>query len=367
MLRIEPSRVQAVHAATNAEQLYPHLQAAIELEHATIPPYLTAYMSIKPGFNATAARIIGSVAHEEMLHMAIACNVLNAIGGSPAIDDPHFIPAYPGPLPMGVHGSLSVGLEKLTRRLVHDTFMTIEEPEQPLDLPVGGPLRARFTAAAAVERPSFATIGDFYTAIIDKLCTLKPPVGRPERQVSDPRWYPADELFPVTSVDEAVAGLRIIIEQGEGTQAEGTHDDAPSSSSPSPIDPEGDVAHYYRFAEIVYGHSLVAIPEPPGWSFAGDPVPLHAAGIYDLVADAKACDYPRNSRARVLADEFNASYTRLLASLHRVFNGEPDQLSMALALMVEMRLVGEKLVATRVPGTDAHAAPTFEYVPSAGG
>lgn len=359
MLRIQSSRLQAVRNATSAEELYSHLQAAIELEHSTIPPYLTALMSIKPGRNAAAAGIIASVAHEEMLHMAIAANVLNAIGGTPAIDDPHFIPAYPGPLPMGVHGALSVGLEKLTRRLVHDTFMTIEEPEEPLDLPVGGPLRARFAAASAVEPPSYATIGDFYTAIIDKLTELQPPIGRPERQVADSRWYPADELFPVKDVDDAIRALKIIIEQGEGTQAKG--------ATPSPLDPEGDVAHYYRFAEIVYGHRLVAVDEPPGWAFAGDPVPLDPAGIWDFVADAKAADYPEHSRARVLADAFNASYTRLLASLHRVFNGEPDQLSAALALMVEMRLVGDKLVATKVPGTDAHAAPTFEYAPGTGG
>ena len=34
-----------------------------------------------------------------MLHMTIACNVLNAVGGQPAIDRAGFVPDYPMILP----------------------------------------------------------------------------------------------------------------------------------------------------------------------------------------------------------------------------------------------------------------------------
>ncbi|GAA2149444.1 ferritin-like protein [Humibacillus xanthopallidus] len=354
MITIERRHVDEVRGATRPSDLYPSLQAAIELEHATIPPYLTALFSIKQGHNSEAAAIIGSVVGEEMLHLTIACNVLNAIGGTPRIDDPTFIPSYPGPLPMGVHSSLTVGLAKLSRRLVHDVFMAIEEPESVIHIPDGVP-RA-LTAMAG--QPEFATIGQFYAAIKEKLADLEDAsgkqketifVGDPARQVVDSRWYSSAELFAVSGLASALAAIDVIVEQGEGTGA-------------SPLDGQHVVAHYYRFAEIVHGRRLVSVDAPPGWAFAGEPVGLDPAGVWDLVTDAKSADYPAHSPARVLVDMFNLSYTTLLGALDRTFNGHPDELSMALSVMVEMQLTAQKLVSTRLPGTGRFAAPTFEYV-----
>jgi len=343
MITIERSRIAAVHSATRAEDLWPVVQSAIELEHSTIPPYLAALFSIKQGFNQGAAEILGSIVGQEMLHMAIACNLLNAIGGSPAIDDPDFIPAYPGRLPMGVHGSFSVGLEKLSRRLVHDVFMTIEEPERPLPIPVGPAL---LTAAAVV--PSFGTIGEFYAAIKTKLAELGPDAFAHPRhpQVTDPRWYPASQLFPVDSVDSASRAIDVIVDQGEGTTT-------------SPFDGSGEVAHYYRFAQIVYARRLVPVGDR--WAYAGAPVGVDPAGIWDICPDLKGADLPTASHARVLVDMFNHAYSSLLGCLHRTFNGEPEQLEMALSVMVEIQLVAQKLVSTPIPGTARFAAPTFEY------
>src|SRR6185437_7158337 len=118
------------------------LQKAIELEHATLPPYLYSYYSLGADNyaagspNAEIANIILSVIKEEMLHFAIACNILNAIGGAPCIDKPDFIPVYPGPLPGGVESNLVVHLKRFSREHDHDTFMVIEEPETPLHFPV---------------------------------------------------------------------------------------------------------------------------------------------------------------------------------------------------------------------------------------
>ena len=71
------------------------LQVAIELEHATIPPYLYALYSIAPGTNQAAASIIRSVVLEEMLHLTLAANILNAVGGEPMLDDPSLFPHIP--------------------------------------------------------------------------------------------------------------------------------------------------------------------------------------------------------------------------------------------------------------------------------
>src|SRR5690606_2357790 len=102
MLQIEAKYIRQVELSSQLEDLYPMLQNAIELEHSTIPPYLTALFSIRPGTSTEARKIVHSIVIEEMMHMTIAANILNAIGGKPQINNPRFVPVYPGPLPMGI-------------------------------------------------------------------------------------------------------------------------------------------------------------------------------------------------------------------------------------------------------------------------
>jgi rubrerythrin len=97
MIRLQRSVITAIQAAKDPADLYPWLQNAIELEHSTIPPYLTALFSLMPGTNAEIARLIHSIVIEEMLHMTIASNILIAIKGHPSINGADFIPKYPGP------------------------------------------------------------------------------------------------------------------------------------------------------------------------------------------------------------------------------------------------------------------------------
>ena len=114
------------------DTLHTALQTAIELEHATIPVYLYALYSLEPGRNAIVADMLRSVVLEEMTHMGLAANLLNAVGGSPVIARPGFVPAYPGPLPGTVGGDLEARLDRLSLDLVENVFMKIEEPETPL-------------------------------------------------------------------------------------------------------------------------------------------------------------------------------------------------------------------------------------------
>ena len=65
------------------DSLRSHLQTALEVELSTVPPYLCALYSIKPGANPESSRLIRSVVMEEMLHMTLVANLLNAVGGKP--------------------------------------------------------------------------------------------------------------------------------------------------------------------------------------------------------------------------------------------------------------------------------------------
>jgi len=161
------------------EGLRKALQTAIELEHSTIPPYLYALYSLKPGTNGEIAHLLLSIIRQEMLHMALDCNILNAIDGSPDIDKPRFIPKYPGPLPGAVESGLIVPLAPFSKQLVHDVFMVIEEPEDPLHFPV--------LKSAASGAPS-ETIGEFYAGIKDQIRKLSEHhnifTGPPEKQLA---------------------------------------------------------------------------------------------------------------------------------------------------------------------------------------
>ena len=55
----------ASHQITTVEQLHCYLGLAMQLEHATIPPYLTALYSIHPSSNPDASHVIRTVAADE--------------------------------------------------------------------------------------------------------------------------------------------------------------------------------------------------------------------------------------------------------------------------------------------------------------
>src|SRR4249919_2552572 len=86
-----PSRA----AIETLDGLREHLQWAIELEHATIPPYFCALYSLDPERNPDAVEVVTGVFMEEMLHMTLAANLLNAAGGRPVLDAPRMMPGYP--------------------------------------------------------------------------------------------------------------------------------------------------------------------------------------------------------------------------------------------------------------------------------
>jgi rubrerythrin len=348
MLQIHPSILKDLNAATSLDELKSFLQNAIELEYATIPPYLTAELSIKQGTNAEIRKILHSVVIEEMLHFMIACNILNAIGGSPNIFQANFVPSYPTHLPMSIRGSLIVSLEKYSIELVEKVFMEIEEPENPIEFPT-----ALLDVEGLVE-PTFATIGQFYRSIQQKIQELADEElpGNPKLQVvSD--FFDAEELFPIHTKADAVKAIEIIVEQGEGTDK-------------LPTDQDDDLAHYYLFKQLFVGKKLIKTgPNPGDFSFTGAPIAFDEGSIIPLFPNAKTKDLPEGSEAKNLAEDFSKSYSQLLNELHRAFNGEPALLSESISTMFTLRGIGGRLVPLPHPTQGGfNLGPTFEFFPT---
>ena len=328
------------------------LQRAIELEHATIPVYLYAFFSLDPARNAEAAAIIKSVVVEEMLHMVLAANVLNAIGGAPAISHRRFIPTYPSHLPGGVEGQLQLHLRPFSDEQL-EAFIEIEEPRDPIDYEAH---------AALVEVPS-VTIGEFYATIAAAVTRLAPEAfdPAPRRQVGPDLMFGS---VTVTDATSAVEALETIVAQGEGT-----------STSPQEIDgPNGvnDFAHFYRLSELKHRRRLVQVIDPASprttYAFAGDPIHLDPGGIIDLPADPSSRDHPEGSPARRQVDTFNATYTALLGQLHKLLNGHNDMASFMASLTTMSTLEDQaRAMAAGSETSGVPVGPSFEHRPDTQG
>jgi hypothetical protein len=316
------------------------LQRAVKLEHATIPVYLYALYSLDAAKNPEIASIIRSVVVEEMLHMVLACNVLNAIGGSPVINTPDFIPDYPGPLPGGVQSQLTVQLAPFSKDQLQ-TFLTIEEPEHPINFPT------------AMAETDIITIGQFYAAISAALAVLSNSVfvSPPRNQVGPDLMH---EAVVVTDVISAQRAIRTIVDQGEGT-----------STSPEEV-VGGKYAHYYRYMQIQKGHLLVLTPggtDPEHqYAYTGAAVTFDPTGVY--AAPTNPGNYTPGSAAAFANDNFNYTYTSLLNALHQMVNDEATSAQFNRALGLMMSLKGQaKAMMSGIPDPSQITGPSFQYQP----
>ena len=130
-------------------ELRRYLQAALEIEHLTIPVYMTGMYSIKPGTNAYAYGVIRSVLLEEMLHMALAANLLTAVGGK--ADVSKFVRKYPAKLPFADKRVPEVRLRHYSPEALA-AFLDIERPQS-------------FVPPNGQKPTGWTSIGQFYDAI----------------------------------------------------------------------------------------------------------------------------------------------------------------------------------------------------------
>lgn len=371
---LDAAPLPAVLDISTADDLRTALQQALLVEQAVIPPYLAALLSIKPGQNLEVAEIIGGVLREEMLHLALVANLLNAVGGKARIGRPGPVPTYPGRLPGPVLPDLNVRLRKCSVEHIRDVFLTIELPQQPM-------VDGRRFDGRVIERSSLSvdargkvlkvdqaeltkltdffgkaeyepmTIGWFYTQIARALIRLsragKLFTGDPALQVS---WPTAPgTLYQITDLRSALLAIHEIIEQGEGTPHD--LDDDP--------DPES-LGHYYRFQQIVQGRRLIKNANGK-WVYEGAPVRLDPAGVHPMEDDPDAYRNAVGSLARRESELFNEMYTNVLSSLNDVFNGKPDTLMNAVGLMFSLQVQAKKLFdLPTAPGAGTVVGPAFQ-------
>jgi hypothetical protein len=343
------------------ESVQAKLQKAIELELATIPPYLTAYYSMRPEINTESAEIIRSVIVGEMLHITLAANLLIATGGKVSLREDN-IPHYPLMLEFEDGETFNdrefeVNLAPFSKKTVN-VFMQIELPGwQPED---------EWLSPKGNFKVEGYTIGQFYESIRKDLLELcnafgeeKVFTGDPAHQINE-NYYLSEGGTPIVVTDMESASQLIdeIVEQGEGATGESKGDKKVLFSELE------QVAHYFRFSEIYhqrYYHAGDDPKKPP----TGEKMPVNFKEVYPIKRNCKSSDFEEGSELWELNNEFNRQYSSMLLQLEQGFNGQPKIVYSSIMNGIrELNTIATKMVQTPIPGDKKgrHGAPSFEWL-----
>ncbi len=336
--------MQVVEEKRDLDWLKRSLQAAIELELSTLPPYLSGLWSIKAG-SGPVYDLVESVAIEEMVHMGLACNMLTALGVAPSIFGAFQQEIkYPGPLPGGVRPQLTVYLAGLSREYIKDVYMQIEYPEQgPVALALG---------------ENYPTIGAFYDAILGAFTRLKPALSQKNQLAAcfgqEQLPCPDDmlQVFVVSTLDDVEEAIHEIKEQGEGTSQ--------SPESPDfgkgPVPGQHEFAHYYKYAEVYHGATLVQVGKE--WKYSGAPIPFPDVYAVTRIPEGGYKKAPPNVRQAL--NSFNQQFAGLLQGLENAWaNGSQDDLQNAINTMFNLPQLATTIM--QIPTSDRMAyGPDFD-------
>jgi hypothetical protein len=279
------------------QELKEALYLAVQLEFSTIPPYLCAQWSIYEDPDRVEG-LLHHIVGQEMNHMALAGNLLSAIGGVPRVARRDFLPKYPLKyLPGGIAQERPVHLRPLSFDQL-EVFMQIENPEYS---PV---------AYSASDGP--ASIGQFYDEIIAGFNRVKPKLSLEANVV------PVILYRPVGTIDDAIAVITRIKIEGEGLQ------DAPEE----PNFDGSAYAHYYLFKEVYRQRRLVKTPG--GWEFSGSEICF-----------PKVRSFHRSKRRHELQREFRMLITDLLFELEGCWRGDSQ---FNVSTMFRIHYVGRSLI-----------------------
>jgi hypothetical protein len=321
------------------------LQTAAGIEFGTLPPYLYAKFSILPGSNPAAMDRLNMVVGQEMIHLCLVCNIINALGGTPKLVAPVYPTTLgdigpPGGDPLMIH-LLPFGPDAMAQG------MAIEEPEDVPPFEVVDLLMAAPGGAM--------TIGQYYALVDAFLATLPATAWQPGRnQINDDQFF-AGQLFAVNGYADAHNAIRQIVSEGEG-------------SKDDPLDFQNELAHFYRFGEIFYDKVLTKIPQEPGYQWGPEPLGVDWCAAYPAIPDPQTHDFTKDSEAAQAAQAAcNLAYSGMIDSLQRALEGESGQLGAAVRKMFELRMAA--IAALQVPLADGTSVsgPGFVYTPTASG
>lgn len=315
------------------------LQQAVELEFGTIPIYLSALWSIKNNLDPIA-KSIRNVVQEEMLHLALACNMLASIGGKPKIYDTSKDGLrYPTKLPGGVHPELTLKLSGLTDDALDD-FLEIELPNEAITI---ASYESKYSDAH--DGNHSATIGALYDAINTEFQNLK-PVMTPDKQISGPlAWFVVDTLEKIQSA------IHWIKEQGEGSI-----DNSPENTGLEKL------SHFYRFWEVRKRQRIEKDEKTGKYIFNA---PLQFPEVWPMAVVPEGGYQKKDVSDEVweLTNNFDATYSKMIHTLESAWqDGGQAALWKAIDMMFDLEKYAIPLM--KIPRVDGKGnyGPSFRLI-----
>ena len=356
---------EPVITIASREQLLYTLTEAAEIEHNLMCCYLYAAWSLKtepddgvtPELQAELvrwSRAILDIAIDEMTHLALVANLMNALGGVAHFGRPNF-PVAAGMLPAG----LKVRLAPFTRDTLQH-FIHLERPEGS-DEPDGD----SFSEGPAYERGQhglrltpaamdYLTVGHLYRSVEAGLRDIAARQGEASLFIGDPALQVGpdvvslDGLIAVTDLATACQALETIVEQGEGASA------------------HSDTGHYQRFVSIRESFDrLSGDGFAPAFPAATNPVMRHPPEPEGRV-------WVSREEPRGVIDLGNAVYSHMLRCLAQGFAAtDPGEkklmINAAIDLMMAVAPLARELARLKANDDDAcNAGLSFATLRNAG-
>jgi hypothetical protein len=296
------------------EQLVYLLTQACELEQGVLCEYLFALYSLKldprDGLSdqqlAQVARwgqTLSEVAVQEMLHLALATNLLTAVGAVPHLHRPNF-PIRCQWYPPDVRLALAPFGEAALRHFMYlerPDSIDLQDPEAFAAICECRPLTAASPTLMAAPQ-DYHTVGHLYRSIEHGFARLVERYGEaevfigPTRAQATPEVFGWPELGAVTDVATARTAIDLIVEQGEGAGGDWRE------------------AHFGHFSTML-DEFLAAIRIDPDFAPARPARPAYVRRPPDQ-PEATVISDPITAQ---VADLFDAAHQTMLQALCRCF------------------------------------------------
>jgi len=359
--------VESPLRVASREELVWLLTQACELEHGLMCEYMFAQFTLRrtqqEGLSAEQQAKVAAweaaivdVTKQEMLHLALATNLLTAIGAAPHLHRPNF-PILSRWYPPGVQIALVPFGERALRHFIYlerPEGMDLDDAEGFAAVGQAQPLTDGDSLMAVPE--DYQTVGHLYRGIeqgLERLVDRRGEggvfIGPPEAQATTEVFEWA-ELTAVTDLGSARAAIELIVEQGEGARGDWRN------------------AHFGKFVALLDDY-LATRAADPGFEPARPVEPAYVRRPPDVEAETMLITDPLTAE---VADLFNAVYETTLQALSRYFvhSGESAEQVTTLATVAKhlmnwvMRPLGSVLTTLPVgpERLGVLAGPAFEIV-----
>jgi len=152
---------------------------------------------------------------------------------------------------------------------------------------------------------------------------------------------------PSAALEATDAGPILLIDEGTGPAGlhlEGASQDLPISDGDTTFGQAFDVAHFYKFDEIL--KERLYVQGDQGLQPTGDRFEVDWEAVWPMQPNPDPCQHRDHTELHAAMVSFARAFTELLEELQRALNGEQQRLRTAVGQMYSLKYQGQALMRT---------------------